>query len=61
MHIPKQAFLSIISTHAKLTYNISMKFSPMSDAFDEYSEIHQANLDISIRRRHFVEVPIFMS
>jgi hypothetical protein len=31
--------------------------SPMSDDFDEYPEINQANLDISIRRRNFVEVP----
>ena len=31
--------------------------SSMSDDFDEYPEINQANLDISIRRRNFVEVP----
>jgi len=31
--------------------------SSMSDDFDEYSEINQANLDISIRRRNFVEIP----
>jgi hypothetical protein len=27
--------------------------SPMSDDFDEYPEINQANLDISIRHRNF--------
>jgi hypothetical protein len=47
------AFLPIISTHEKITYNTSMKFSPMSDDFDEYPEINQANLDISIRQRNF--------
>ena len=31
--------------------------SSMSDDFDEYPEINQANLDISIRRLNFVEVP----
>jgi uncharacterized protein (DUF4415 family) len=31
--------------------------SSMSDDFDEYPEISQTDLDISIRRRNFVEVP----